>query len=143
MSAAYYALFHLLTQDAAERFARWPELRPLLARKFNHGPMKQASKQVSAKRQVKNPPDPLPSSFSEVAGDAPADLKVVAEAFAELHESRQRADYDPRAEADFDRTTALVLVNKARFAFEAWALVRETLAAEAFLLATLLQDAGR
>ena len=42
VSTAYYALFHLLIAEATANWAR-PELRAVLARSFDHGPMKTAS----------------------------------------------------------------------------------------------------
>src|SRR5216684_8102629 len=47
VSTAYYALFHLLISEATSNWSR-PELRAILARVFDHGPMKQAAdKKVS------------------------------------------------------------------------------------------------
>jgi uncharacterized protein (UPF0332 family) len=143
VSAAYYAIFHLLIQDAAARFTSRPELRPLLARKFDHGPMRQASIQYAGKKQTKPVEGHLPASFSELVGEPPHDLKTVAEVFQQLYDNRQRADYDSRAGADFNRVAALGWVNQAVVAFQAWARVRDTSAAEAYLLAMLLRDSGR
>src|SRR5947209_10640692 len=42
VSTAYYALFHLLVSEATANWAR-PELRAILGRCFDHGPMKTAS----------------------------------------------------------------------------------------------------
>lgn len=143
MSAAYYALFHLLIQDAAGRLTKWPGLQPLVARKFDHGQMKQASIQFGAKKQSASPSGPLPSSFSQLAGVVPTDLKLVAETFQDLYDKRQRADYDPRTDADFTRSEALEAVGRARTAFAAWANTRDELTAEAYLLAMLFRDSGR
>ncbi len=45
ISAAYYAVFHLLTRAAARAFADGNDsLIPRLARTFNHGDMAEASK---------------------------------------------------------------------------------------------------
>ena len=40
VSTAYYALFHLLISEATANWQR-PELRAVLGRVFDHGPMKQ------------------------------------------------------------------------------------------------------
>jgi hypothetical protein len=42
VSTAYYALFHLLISEATANWQR-PELRAILGRVFDHGPMKQAA----------------------------------------------------------------------------------------------------
>ena len=42
VSTAYYALFHLLIAEATANWQR-PELRAILGRVFDHGPMKQAA----------------------------------------------------------------------------------------------------
>src|SRR5712692_10126463 len=42
VSTAYYALFHLLISETTANWAR-PELRAILGRCFDHGPMKTAS----------------------------------------------------------------------------------------------------
>src|ERR1700722_14135107 len=48
ISTAYYALFHLLISEASLNWAR-PELRPILGRLFDHGPMLSASVSQEAK----------------------------------------------------------------------------------------------
>jgi len=47
VSTAYYALFHLLISEATLNWAR-PELRPMLGRLFDHGPMCSASENKEA-----------------------------------------------------------------------------------------------
>ena len=42
VSTAYYAIFHLLISEATANWGR-PELRAILGRCFDHGPMKTAS----------------------------------------------------------------------------------------------------
>jgi len=59
VSTAYYAIFHLLISEATANWAR-PELRAILGRCFDHGPMKTASetKVSQINRDFKdNPPD--------------------------------------------------------------------------------------
>jgi len=43
VSTAYYALFHLLIEDAAQRWQGSPEAHTGLQRAFSHGPMKNTS----------------------------------------------------------------------------------------------------
>ncbi len=137
VSAAYYALFHLLTQDAAGRLTRREDLRPLVARKFDHGQVKQTCVQFA---RWQKPPD---SPFGRAVPFVPDDLRTVADTLQELQAARHRADYDPRAEADFDRGAAFEWVDLGRTAFDAWERVRTDPAAEAFLLAMLFRDLGK
>ena len=71
VSAAYYALFHLLIEASVSNWKR-PEQRPRLGRAFNHGFMKDAANKVQGK----------------------SGLKTVAAAFVSLQEERHSADYD-------------------------------------------------
>jgi hypothetical protein len=50
MSTAYYALFHLLVSEASASWLR-VELRPELGRLFQHGRMKDPSKQLKEKTE--------------------------------------------------------------------------------------------
>jgi len=136
VSAAYYALFHLVTQDAAGRLTASAALRPLVARKFEHGQLKQVSIQFSGEKlQPKSP-------LAVLVPSIPADLRSVAAALHDLQGQRHQADYDSRPEADFTRTDAISSVARARVAFEAWARVREQPEAEVFLFAILFRDLG-
>ena len=86
VSAAYYALFHLLTQDGAQRLTRRAEFRPLVARKYEHGLMRDVSDRV-AKNQ-------LEEGFRSLLPSWPDDVRQVASAIAELQGKRHRAEYD-------------------------------------------------
>jgi hypothetical protein len=130
VSTAYYALFHLLTQDGARHISTNPELQPLVARAFGHGEMKQVSDLFARNR--------LPDHLSRLVPVMPADLQVVADAFFQLQEARHRADYDIRPDRGFRREEARTQIRRAREAFEAWQRVREDPAAEVYLLALLL-----
>jgi hypothetical protein len=136
VSAAYYAVFHLLTQDASRRFTGRADLQPMVARKFDHGQVKQVCIQFAGWRRAPDTP------FGRVVQSVPDDLKTVAEAVEKLQTARHLADYDPRPEADFVRSAASGWVQRARSAFEAWGRVRTDPAAEAFLLALLFRDFG-
>jgi hypothetical protein len=89
VSTAYYALFHLLISDATANWAR-PELRTTLARFFDHGPMKTASEnQVSEiNRALKYG---VPESLKTAAAIR---LRTVAEAFKQVQQRRNDADYN-------------------------------------------------
>src|SRR5438105_2170909 len=83
VSAAYYALFHLLTTEAAQN-CKHPSQRNRFARMFDHGRMKTCSSKVSSR--------PLPTDPAEIL--IATDLKLVADAFVTLQQARHTADYD-------------------------------------------------
>jgi uncharacterized protein (UPF0332 family) len=132
VSAAYYALFHLLTQDGARRIAPTSHARFLVAREFDHKSMKD----VSSKFASRQPPPSLQNLIPAI----PDDLRTVAEAFLALQIARHTADYDlsrrpTRAEVGF-------FIRQARTALDAWQRVRNHSAAEAYLLMMLLPKLG-
>jgi hypothetical protein len=89
ISAAYYALFHLLTEEAANAMcagSKSADLRMIVRRAFEHTAMKNAAKGFGAG----NPAEvwkPL------LAAPSP-DLQRVARSFVDLQEARAQADYD-------------------------------------------------
>lgn len=134
VSAAYYAVFHQLTQDAARRVAADPKLRRLVARQLDHGTMKALSKLFGDGTP--------PGSLRELVPTVPDPLRDVANLFVLLQQARHTADYDLRAATDLNRQEALNLVEQARAALQLWATVRDTPAGEVFLLALLLPKLG-
>ena len=86
ISAAYYALFHLLVEEGAKLFVRDDFSRAaLLSRKFEHKRMKDASMHFVGDR--------LPEGIRTTAAyQTPADLKLVAQAFINLQQQRHEAD---------------------------------------------------
>jgi hypothetical protein len=130
ISTAYYALFHLLTQDGAKRIATHSGLRPLLARAYNHGDMKQVSDQFARNK--------LPANLHPLVTNISNDLRAVAEAFFALQAARHQADYDVQPDRQFTRAIALARVHQAREAFAAWRRVRDEPATEVYLIAMLL-----
>ena len=79
-SASYYALFHLLVDDAVAGLVRGPNpenLRNLLRRAFDHAEMRNLSTAFSG--------GTLPANLAAaLGGPIPADLQSVAGAFLEL-----------------------------------------------------------
>lgn len=132
VSAAYYALFHLLTAEAARRLApdQRAGLRAIVGRAFVHGDMKAVCRQFAAQRLVR-PLDELVTLPIEPA------LILVAATFVELQEARHIADYD--LSRSLDRLAARERVRTARRAFAEWHVVRQLPNANVFLLALLLQ----
>ncbi len=78
VSAAYYALFHLLTSEASAMYAAEPGLAARINRTLGHGEMKKASSMIAN--------DKLPKGVEPAGGGyrTPPDLKVVANAFVTL-----------------------------------------------------------
>lgn len=129
VSAAYYALFHLLVEEAAASLAADHDLRLLVARAFEHGEMKRAAKSFAS--------GSLPKYISAVAGSkVPKDLQFVAQTFVNLQEARHEADYNFKQ--SFKRTEVQDHIRVAKNAFAAWSRVRRQIMAKAFLAALLL-----
>jgi hypothetical protein len=120
VSAAYYALFHLLTSEAARN---WKQDRhqTRFARIFDHKPMKTCSSSVVSRQP---PADPAKLAVF-------AKLKVVAENFVTLQQARYDADYDNARV--WSRTQAYEEIVKTEMAFAAWATIREEEMAQDYL----------
>jgi uncharacterized protein (UPF0332 family) len=88
VSAAYYAVFHLLTMTAAENWAA-PADRVRFARLFEHGKMKNASSGLPAR--IAERLGVAPSAQDAAIGD---DLKDISKEFMALQNDRHIADYD-------------------------------------------------
>lgn len=134
VSAAYYALFHLLCREAAARLVSGPGregLRQALGRAFVHAEMKTVAKAFGSGAL----PAPLRHAMSG-ANPGPA-LRRLANRFVVLQEKRHAADYDLASR--FSRAEVRALVVDARMAFSDWNAIRKTLEADAFLVALLAQ----
>jgi len=127
VSSAYYALFHLLLDEATKHLLRGrgqAQYRKGLARAFAHSEMKAASRAVLG--------GTLPV-FGPV--QVSTDLHTVAEAFVVLQEARHQADYD--LTVPFTKTHTLKLVEQAEDAFAAWSQVKRQPLAYLYLLLLL------
>ncbi|MCB2263537.1 MAG: hypothetical protein LGR52_11500 [Candidatus Thiosymbion ectosymbiont of Robbea hypermnestra] len=138
VSTAYYALFHLLT-DEASRFlisgSNRDSLRNLVARGFTHSEMGRTAKAFLSgygglTQHIRN----IISEPSEY----PDELDAVAAAFYDLQRARHTADYDLSARLTRDET--LTLVRLAETAFADWEKIRTHEAARIFLVALLMND---
>ena len=89
VSTAYYAVFHLLINDAMALFVTDPVFRTRVGRAFQHGIMKSVCSQYSPQR-ANNAGQFLTPSGQILAPD----LRRVAAAFVALNEAREEADYD-------------------------------------------------
>jgi hypothetical protein len=133
VSAAYYALFHLIIEDSANVLApRAPAgLRRLVQWAFPHGQIKSACKDfVSADAALKKIPprqtgllDALESLIAFPL-DPSLLFVLILSAFIELQEARHKADYDLTEQ--WDRLDVLTKIGLARRAFLAWGAVRKS-----------------
>jgi hypothetical protein len=128
VSAAYYALFHLLIHEATRTLISAPDLRNRFARAFDHGDMKAASNAFA------NPP----ADLKRLTGGTPIppDLQTVAETFAMMQEERHHADYD--LGKNFTRVEVNNLVATVDQAFRLWPALRTDPATRSYLAALLL-----
>jgi hypothetical protein len=131
VSAAYYALFHLLVHEGVVRLIpNSPErLRGQARRAFSHKDMKSACQEIAKPSRLLLPLVVLPLE---------ADLKTVADIFIQLQEQRHFADYD--LSQSFNRIRVLRIVQKANSAISAWSSVRNAPNANVFLAALLLNN---
>ena len=132
VSAAYYALFHLLVEEAARLFVRDDFTRAaLIGRTFDHIKMKEVSGHFLG--------DDLPERIrSKPAYQTPAELKVVAEALIKLQQHRHEADYN--LDRQFRRSEVQELIRDVEIAFTNWEIVRNTDDARMYLACFLLWD---
>jgi hypothetical protein len=123
VSTAYYALFHLLINDAVGNW-RIVRQRSILARTFEHGKMRAVCETC-----VKN-------FYSSGQPATEVQLKNVARAFILLQQERHIADYDNSFV--WLRTNAVAAVDMASAAFSDWASIRTQEIAQDYLLALFL-----
>lgn len=132
-SAAYYALFHRLIEEATGLFVREDFKRQaLIARTFDHGKMKK----VCAEFKKNNLPEGL--RLAATSYQAPAHLKTVAETFIKLQQLRHEADYN--LDRSFTRPEVRQVIQETQSAFTAWNAVRSTDDARLFLACFLLWE---
>jgi uncharacterized protein (UPF0332 family) len=121
VSAAYYALFHLLTTEAAQNWKHEGQ-RHRFARMFEHGPMKECSSRLLSR--------PLPTDRAEIL--VAQDLRLVADSFSKLQQARHTADYDNSK--IWSRTEVWEMIALAEDAIAVWSNIREQGVAQDYLL---------
>jgi len=121
VSTAYYALFHLLIDDAVSKWAVERQ-RSILARTFDHGRMKGICDDVV--KAVKG------------GANLPQELNIVAHNFIQLQQHRLTADYDNAKQ--WSRTDVVNVLALATDAFNAWRAIRTEDAAQDYLLQLFL-----
>jgi hypothetical protein len=127
ISTAYYALFHLLVQEAVQSWNGSSSARSGLERRFEHRTMKDVSNSIQRGSW---------RGWSTPAPAVPIDLEAVAAAFVVLQEARLQADYDNTK--TWSSVDARVLVGDVHDAFANWATVRTHPAANEYLLSLLI-----
>ncbi len=128
VSTGYYALFHLLIDEAVGNWAIARQ-RDILARTFDHGTMKKVCEE-----QVK-------AFFSAGQVASGLELKNVAYTFSLLQQRRHTADYDNSFE--WSRANAIGAIDLASNAFHDWRSIREQPEAQDFLLQLFLPKLPR
>lgn len=126
VSAAYYAVFHLLTMTAAEHWVIAAD-RNRFARLFEHNKIKTASQS-------------LPGRLKERLGAAPSPqdrrtadtLLFIAGEFVLLQQGRHTADYDNSKMWSY--TEVEKAITRARTLYTHWNTVRNTPLAQSYLL---------
>jgi uncharacterized protein (UPF0332 family) len=126
VSTVYYALFHLLIDEAVSQWSVERQRR-ILARTFDHAKMKSICDGV------------LHSANS--GADLPAELSTVASYFIQLQQHRHVADYDNAK--DWSRADVENVLTLATDAFEAWRSIRTGDAAKDYLLQLFLPKMPR
>ncbi len=132
VSAAYYAIFHLLTTETAKNWKRRAE-RHTLARMFDHRPME---KVCTKKRDELNEyfkTNPRSSHQRDVRGH----LRVIAATFVSIQQHRETADYDNSAK--WTRTDTWQKIKSVEAAFSSWRVIRDEHEAQDFLVTLLLR----
>ena len=134
VSTAYYALFHLLIDEAAAQAipASIAGMRSVAKRSVNHSEVRKVCVWFAPGGNL---PD-LPVTII-----VPADLCLVAKTFVNLLQQRHEADYD--ADVRFSRADVTLLVKNVEEAFAAWNRIRATDEGRIFLSLLSLTDRWR
>ncbi len=139
ISAAYYALFHLLVHEASRVFVKDSDTIGMLSRSYGHGDMLDVSKRF-AKGELPRKLHPLLPTFNSPARKPIVDrLKSIAQAFVDLQEARHEADYNLRV--TYSRHEAERLVKLAEKAFSDWKSIRNDDLARIYLSCFLVSKA--
>lgn len=137
VSAAYYALFHLLASSVAEQIS--PDspigLRGRTQRALDHGQMATAARNFLSPGKS---PSNLPKDIGFTGVISPG-LAKVAKSFANLQEARYVADYDvldATGKINLDWASECLVIAEA--AFRDWNVEKDSEGARVFLAALIL-----
>ena len=128
VSTAYYALFHLLIDEAVGNWGVARQ-RSILARTFDHVKMKGTCD------------DHVKSFYSSGQPSSGVQLKNVAYTFVQLQEMRHTADYNNAVV--WSRSDAIGAIDMASAAFSDWRAIRDQDAAQDYLLQLFLPTIPR
>lgn len=123
VSTAYYALFHLLIDEAVSNWGVARQ-RSILARTFSHGKMNAICE------------DHVKAFYSSGQPPMGVQLKNVVLCFVLLQEKRHTADYDNAF--SWSRTNAIAAIDMVSAAFSDWQSVRTQDNAQDYLLQLFL-----
>jgi len=126
VSAAYYAVFHLLAMTAADNWAI-PDERGRFARLFDHGKMKNASIALPAKIEKR-----LGASPSAENAAIANELKALSKEFVALQDDRHVADYENSKVWSYSEVEKVIL--RAHNFYIKWQRLAKTPLATAYLL---------
>ena len=130
VSTSYYALFHLLISETTANWAR-PELRTILGRCFDHGPMKTASETKVSQINTAFKDNSLEGTEMTAA----IRLRTVANAFIQAQQQRYDADYNMAKEwTQVEVDAQIASVDEA---FKMWTIIRNESLAQAYLVSLL------
>jgi hypothetical protein len=111
ISAAYYALFHFLVDEACRAqigsLHDQAPFRQVLARAFGHGVMNEACKSFAGGTLKKGVSKGLPIGFR-----IPIEIRDLAATFVDLQDKRHLADYDLTER--FKRSDVITLITRVR-----------------------------
>jgi hypothetical protein len=127
VATAYYALFHLLVQEAVLGWNGTLEVRASLERRFEHKNMRTVSDAIARNRW---------QAWSASSPPLPSELRAVARAFVELQEARVLADYDNSK--NWTSSEVETKVALAQTAFRDWTSIRSHPVANEYLLSLLV-----
>lgn len=127
VSTAYYAIFHLLIHDAADRWSGSPEARTGFMRAFEHTSMKKASDQFERGNWV---------DWNGNTPKIPETVRSVARAFVNLQNLRHKADY---SNDEWTADQVNLILEVARKALDDWNVIRHDPLAGNYLAPMLLK----
>lgn len=136
VSVAYYALFHLLCDEAASVLVRGirnkSDLKARTTRTLEHGTIARVCRVFAA--------GAMPSGLTFLQ-PIDADLRFVADRFVRAQEERHLADYN--LQVTFNRTDTLNFIDQVEEAFDSYTRVSEADATTYFLFAMFFYRVDR
>jgi hypothetical protein len=133
VSAAYYALFHLLIDETTRNWKHVAQ-RSELGRSIDHGRLKKACEKRRALLNDRLKGNPPPCRDLDIVRH----LHAVTDTVIKLQQDRHTADYDNSAR--WSRTGVQAKIDSAAAAFASWKDIRHERTAQEFLVTLLLKD---